>query len=57
MQLERLLQQLETDLHREELTYWKDIAEIRGKLIEEASEYQATKERHDLLGRLDIQDG
>ncbi len=50
-QLQRLAQQLESDRRREELAYWKDMAEIRQQSLEQAFEYRAARDRYGLLGR------
>jgi len=47
--LERLIIQLEEEHREEEINFWKDTAEIREKLFEDAAEYSATKRRKDML--------
>jgi len=47
--LERLIIQLEEGRREEEINFWKDTAEIREKLFEDAAEYSATKRRKDML--------
>lgn len=47
--LERLVIQLEEDCRTEEINFWKDTAEIRQKLFEDAGAYSATKHRKDML--------
>ncbi len=49
-QLQRMMHQLESDRRREELAYWKDMAEIRQQSLEQAFEYRATRDRYGLLG-------
>ncbi|MCX7012864.1 MAG: hypothetical protein NTW86_09960 [Candidatus Sumerlaeota bacterium] len=55
--LERLLLQLESERHREECAFWKDMAEVQHEFIESALAYHAARERHDLLGALESANG
>lgn len=50
MRVERVLLQLDEERRKEELDFWKDTAEIRGTIIEEAKAYQALRHRLALLG-------
>lgn len=47
--LERLVLQLEQERRTEEINFWKDTAEIREKLFEDAGAYSATKRRENML--------
>ena len=47
--LEKLLVQLESDKRREELAYWKDTAELRNTLFENAKEYATARDRAAIL--------
>lgn len=55
--LERLLLQVESERHREECAFWKDMAEVQREFFESAFAYQAARERRDLLGGLESADG
>jgi len=47
--LEKILLDLETQRHDEELGFWKDSTEVRQQLFENAATYSATRHRKDLL--------
>jgi hypothetical protein len=47
--LEKTVLQLEQERRTEEINFWKDSAEIRGKLFEDAGIYSATKRRENML--------
>ena len=47
--LEKLIIDLEKQRHDEELGFWKDSAEVRQRLFEDAATYSATRHRKDLL--------
>jgi plasmid replication initiation protein len=47
--LEKTIIDLEKQRHDEELGFWKDSAEIRQQLFEDAATYSATQHRRDIL--------
>jgi len=47
--LERMVLELEKQRRTEELDFWKDTAEIREKLFEDAGAYSTTKRRENML--------
>ena len=47
--LEKLIIELEKERHDEETSFWKDSAEIRQQLFENAATYGAAKHREDML--------
>ena len=47
--LERMVLELEQERRTEEVNFWKDTAEIRGTLFEDAGAYSATKRREQML--------
>ena len=47
--LEKTVLQLEQERRTEEINFWKDSAEIRGKIFEDAGIYSATKRRENML--------
>jgi hypothetical protein len=47
--LEKLIIELEKERHDEETSFWKDSAEIRQQLFENAAIYGAAKRRQDML--------
>ena len=47
--LEKLILELEKERHDEETSFWKDSAEIRQQLFENAATYGAAKHRQDML--------
>jgi hypothetical protein len=47
--LEKLILELEKQRHDEETSFWKDSAEIRQQLFENAAIYGAAKRRQDML--------
>lgn len=47
--LEKTVLQLEQERRTEEINFWKDSTEIRGKLFEDAGVYTATKRRENML--------
>ena len=47
--LEKIIIDLETQRHDEELGFWKDSTEVRQQLFENAATYSATRHRKDLL--------
>jgi len=47
--LEKIIIDLETQRHDEELGFWKDSMEVRQQLFENAATYSATRHRKDLL--------
>ena len=47
--LEKLIIELEKQRHAEELSFWKDSAEIRQQLFESAATYSAAQRRKDML--------
>jgi plasmid replication initiation protein len=47
--LEKTIIDLEKQRHDEELGFWKDSAEIRQQLFEDAAAYSATQHRRDIL--------
>lgn len=50
MNLQTTLLRLDAERRKEELAFWKDTSELRDKLFEEATEYQAVRHRTSLLG-------
>ncbi|MFX1578789.1 MAG: hypothetical protein ACFFBJ_04020 [Promethearchaeota archaeon] len=55
--LEKLIVELERQRHDEELNFWKDSADVRGKLFENAATYSATQHRRELLCGVEGTDG
>lgn len=47
--LEKSVLQLEQERRTEEINFWKDTTEIRGKLFEDVNTYSATKRRQNML--------
>jgi len=47
--LERLIIELEKQRRDEDINFWKDTLDIRQKLLEQATEYSATRRRKDML--------
>jgi len=50
--LEKVLLQLDSDMRREELAFWKDSTELRNALFDKTEEYATTRDRASLLGPL-----
>ncbi len=48
-QLEKVVIELERQRHEEEIAFWKDSADIRQQLFENAATYGAAKRRKDML--------
>jgi len=48
-QLEKLIIELERQRHEEEIAFWKDSADIRQQLFENAATYGAARRRKDML--------
>ncbi|MDI6450492.1 hypothetical protein [Anaerobaca lacustris] len=48
-QLEKLIIELERQRHEEEIAFWKDSADIRQQLFENATTYGAARRRKDML--------
>jgi len=55
--LEKMIVELEKQRHDEELAFWKDSAEVRDKLFENAATYSATRHRKELLCGVEGTDG
>jgi hypothetical protein len=54
--LEKLILELERQWHEEEISFWKDTAEIRQQLFDSAAIYSATRRRKDMLWGVEGQD-
>jgi hypothetical protein len=52
--LEKLIIELEKERHDEETSFWKDSAEIRQQLFENAATYGAAKRRQDMLYGVEV---
>jgi hypothetical protein len=52
--LEKLIIELEKERHDEEIGFWKDSAEIRQQLFENAATYGAAKRRQDMLYGVEV---
>jgi len=52
--LEKLILELEKQRHDEEIGFWKDSAEIRQQLFENAATYGAAKRREDMLYGVEV---
>ena len=52
--LEKLILELEKQRHDEEIGFWKDSAEIRQQLFENAATYGAAKRRQDMLYGVEV---
>lgn len=52
--LEKLILELEKQRHDEEIGFWKDSAEIRQQLFENAAIYGAAKHRQDMLYGVEV---
>jgi hypothetical protein len=52
--LEKLILDLEKQRHDEEIGFWKDSAEIRQQLFENAATYGAAKRRQDMLYGVEV---
>jgi hypothetical protein len=52
--LEKLILELEKERHEEEIGFWKDSAEIRQQLFENAATYGAAKRRQDMLYGVEV---
>jgi hypothetical protein len=52
--LEKLILELEKQRHDEETSFWKDSAEIRQQLFENAAIYGAAKRRQDMLYGVEV---
>jgi len=54
--LEKVILDLESHRHEEEISFWKDSAEVREQLFENAATYGAARRRKDMLYGVEAED-